>query len=161
MSNNIRVIQYISQPELKTSERKKRESNAFFLFRNSMKETAPKNFKMTELSKIASDSWKNLPEEEKTKWKKLYEIKRDLPDQNSSLQNTNDKVDQSLAQNFQTFATNLIYGQAAENSIIFHFDDPCMTLSSQHFNHNYSNPDARLPQTIQHNMTVNMPIVQA
>src|SRR5436305_9604414 len=74
MSDNLRVFQY---SEFKTPEKRKRESNAFFLYRNSIKEKAPKNIKMTELSKIASDSWKNLPEEEKTKWKRLYEINRD------------------------------------------------------------------------------------
>ena len=74
MSDNLRVFQY---SEFKTPEKKKKESNAFFLYRNSIKEKAPKNIKMTELSKIASDSWKNLPEEEKTKWKRLYEINRD------------------------------------------------------------------------------------
>ena len=56
-----------------------------------MKETVPKNIKMTELSKIAFDSWKSLPEEEKTKWKRLYEINRDLPNQNLP-QNTNDRM---------------------------------------------------------------------
>ena len=34
---------------------------------------------MTELSKIASNLWKTLPEEEKNKWKRQYEINRDLP----------------------------------------------------------------------------------
>ena len=59
----------------KTPEKKKRESNTFFLFCDSMKETVPKNIKMTKLSRIAFDSWKNLPEEEKTKWKRFYETK--------------------------------------------------------------------------------------
>ena len=47
-----------------------------------MKRKAPKNIKMTELSKIASESWKKLSEKEKVEWKRLYEINRDLP-QNS------------------------------------------------------------------------------
>src|ERR1043165_7374100 len=60
MSDNLRVIQYF-QPKLKISEIKKREPR---------RETEPKNIKMTELSKIASDSWKKLSKEEKVEWKK-------------------------------------------------------------------------------------------
>src|ERR1051325_547511 len=75
MSDNLRLIQY-NFPKI--SEKKKRKANPFFLFRNNMKETAPNNIKMTELSKIASDSWKKLSEEEKTRWKRSYEINRDL-----------------------------------------------------------------------------------
>jgi hypothetical protein len=64
---------------LKVLEKRKRDSNPFFLFRNDLKERAPKNIKMTELSKMASDSWKNLSEEDKAMWKRRYEINRDLP----------------------------------------------------------------------------------
>src|SRR5688572_2181568 len=63
---HLRVFQY---SKLKILEKKKRESNPFFLFRNDMKRRAPKNIKMTELSKIASESWKKLSEQEKTEWK--------------------------------------------------------------------------------------------
>src|SRR5438045_5520661 len=79
------------------SEKKKRELNPFFLYRNYMKETAPKNIKMTELSKIASNSWKNLPEEEKAKWKRLYEINRDLPNGDNKIVETieTDKMDKT------------------------------------------------------------------
>src|SRR3954453_8763064 len=73
--HHLRVFQYSKS---KILERKKRESNPFFLFRNDMKEKAPKNIKMTELSKMASDSWKLLPEEDKAIWKRRYEINRDL-----------------------------------------------------------------------------------
>ena len=61
--HHLRVFQY---SKLKVLEKKKRESNPFFLFRNDMKRKSPKNIKMTELSKITFDSWKNLPEEKKT-----------------------------------------------------------------------------------------------
>jgi len=96
MSGSLRVFQYNFQPEFKMSEKKKRESNPFFLYRNYMKETAPKNIKMTELSKIASDSWKNLTEEEKAKWKRLYEINRDLPNQEELPQITNDREEETV-----------------------------------------------------------------
>jgi len=76
MSDSLRVFQYSFQSEI--LEKKKRESNPFILYRNSIKKTAPKNIKMTELSKIASESWKKLSDEEKTGWKRLYEINRDL-----------------------------------------------------------------------------------
>ena len=57
-----------------------------------MREKAPKNIKMTELSKIASNRWKNLSEDEKAIWKRRYEINRDrdLPS-NTSSKNDNDK----------------------------------------------------------------------
>ena len=75
---HLRVFQY---SKLKILEKKKRESNPFFLFRNDMKRRAPKNIKMTELSKIASESWKKLSEQEKIEWKRLYEINREIPNQ--------------------------------------------------------------------------------
>ncbi|RIA79659.1 hypothetical protein C1645_745764 [Glomus cerebriforme] len=86
MNGDLCVFQYSFQPE--TLEKKKRESNPFFLYRNYMKENAPKNIKMTELSKMASDSWRNLSDVDKAKWKRLYEINRDLPP------NTKDIVDE-------------------------------------------------------------------
>jgi hypothetical protein len=76
MSDDLRVLQYSFQSEI--LEKKKRESNPFILYRNSMKKTAPKNIKMSELSKMASESWKKLSDEEKTEWKRLYEVNRDL-----------------------------------------------------------------------------------
>src|ERR1043166_4181447 len=81
MSDDLRGFQYSVQ----SLKKKKRESNPFMLYRNSIKKTAPKNIKMTELSKMASESWKKLPENEKVYWKRLYEINRDL------LPNTTDK----------------------------------------------------------------------
>ena len=42
---HLRVFQY---SKLKVLEKKKRESNPFFLFRNDMKRKSPKNIKMTE-----------------------------------------------------------------------------------------------------------------
>ena len=83
MSDDLRVFQYSFQSEM--LEKRKRESNPFILYRNSIKKTAPKNIKMTELSKMASESWKKLSEDEKVYWKRLYEINRDL------LPNTTDK----------------------------------------------------------------------
>src|SRR2546426_712983 len=74
MDDNLRVFRY-SQPKSKISEIKKRESNPFFLFRDKIRETAPKNIKMTELSKIASNLWKNLSEGEKAEWKSRAEWK--------------------------------------------------------------------------------------
>ncbi|CAG8513284.1 uncharacterized protein OCT59_007912 [Rhizophagus irregularis] len=71
----LRVFQYSFQSEtLKVLKKRKRESNPFFLFRNDMREKAQKKLKMTELSKMASDSWKLLSEEDKAKWKRLIEI---------------------------------------------------------------------------------------
>jgi hypothetical protein len=78
MNNNLCVFQYSFQSDSFNTGKKKRESNAFFLFRSEMREKAPKNIKMTELSKIASNEWKNLSEDEKTIWKRRYEINRDL-----------------------------------------------------------------------------------
>ena len=69
MSDNLRIIQYF-QPKSKIKKIKKREPNPFFLFRDKIRETAPKDIKMTELSKITSNLWKNLSEEEKAEWKR-------------------------------------------------------------------------------------------
>ncbi|RGB35794.1 hypothetical protein C1646_758895 [Rhizophagus diaphanus] len=53
----LRAFQYSFQSEtLKVLEKRKRES----MFRNDMREKAPKKLKMTELGKMASDSWKLL-----------------------------------------------------------------------------------------------------
>ncbi|CAB4441523.1 unnamed protein product [Rhizophagus irregularis] len=84
----LRVFQYSFQSEtLKVLEKRKRESNPFFLFRNDMREKAQKKLKMTELSKMASDSWKLLSEEDKAKWKRRYEINRDLQQRKEDKEN--------------------------------------------------------------------------
>jgi hypothetical protein len=88
----LRVFQYFPSETLKVLEKRKRESNPFFLFRNDLKERAPKNIKMTELSKMASDSWKNLSEEDKAMWKRRYEINRDLPQTSTEMKNQDEKT---------------------------------------------------------------------
>ena len=133
-----------------------------------MKETAPKNIKMTELSKIASDSWKNSTEEEKAKWKRLYEINRDLPNQEELSQNTTGKVDQSPAatENFQITSNSLTYGQAAEGSTSMLYAGT--HSPNQHYDGNpevyamtaqFSQPQQTF-QLILANTTVNPPIMQ-
>jgi hypothetical protein len=54
---------------------------------------------MTELSKIASESWKRLSDEENIEWKRLYEINRDLP------QNTPETPNEHNASNQQDVPT--------------------------------------------------------
>jgi len=63
-----------------------------------MKEKVPKNIKMTELSKIASNNTKRLSEYEKAIWKRRYEINRDrdLPMNNTSGNNDNDNDKENL-----------------------------------------------------------------
>lgn len=95
--NELRVFQYSFPSEtLKVLEKRKRESNPFFLFRNDMKQKASKKLKMTELSKMASDSWKLLSEEDKAAWKRRYEINRD---QQSTIEKKNliNKEDEKVA----------------------------------------------------------------
>ncbi|CAB4487409.1 hypothetical protein RhiirA1_502029 [Rhizophagus irregularis] len=92
----LRVFQYSFQSEtLKVLEKRKRESNPFFLFRNDMREKAQKKLKMTELSKMASDSWKLLSEEDKAKWKRRYEINRDIQQQSKKDKEKKEIVDES------------------------------------------------------------------
>ena len=93
--NNLCVFQYSFQTDSFKAGKKKRESNAFFLFRNEMREKAPKNIKMTELNKLASKKWKKMSEDEKTIWKRRYEINRDreLPT------NTSDTIDTTRSDN--------------------------------------------------------------
>src|ERR1044072_6905554 len=78
---------YVFQYSFKILGKEKRKPNPFFLYRKNYMKTAPKNIKMTELSKMASESWKKLPEDEKANWRRLYEVNRDL------LPNTSDKKD--------------------------------------------------------------------
>jgi hypothetical protein len=94
MIDNLRVFQYTFKSEtLKILDKKKRESNAFFLFRNDMKRRVSKNIKMTDLSKKASFEWRKMSEYEKSKWKRLYEINRDLPQNTPNTRITTDKED--------------------------------------------------------------------
>src|SRR5436190_13344340 len=94
MGDNLRVFQYSFQSKMKMVERKKRESNPFILYRNDLRKKTPKNIKMTKLSKIASDAWKTMPENQKVYWRRLYEINRDLPDTTDAknLETQTDKV---------------------------------------------------------------------
>ncbi|PKC15402.1 hypothetical protein RhiirA5_494592 [Rhizophagus irregularis] len=50
---------------------------------------------MTELSKMASDSWKLLSEEDKAKWKRRYEINRDIQQQSKKDKEKKEIVDES------------------------------------------------------------------
>ncbi|GBB90144.1 hypothetical protein RclHR1_01700007 [Rhizophagus clarus] len=68
---------------------------------------------MTELSKMASISWKNLSEEEKATWKRKYEINRDLPSNSSEEKdpfNENDEktVDEKDDESIETATDNIV-----------------------------------------------------
>src|SRR3954452_22658024 len=71
--NNLHVHQYV----LSTPGKKRRTANCFFLFRKEMMNRRPNNIMMSEYSKLVSEMWQNLSEDEKVDWKKKYEINRD------------------------------------------------------------------------------------
>ncbi|CAG8536694.1 687_t:CDS:1 [Funneliformis mosseae] len=75
---DLRVIQWSSQPKVK-----KRTSNPFLLFRNELKKylSVIRNMQMTEVSKIASERWESLSEDDKAYWQRKYEINRDATDE--------------------------------------------------------------------------------
>ena len=169
MIDNLRVFQYSFQSKI--LEKKKRESNPFILYRNSIKKKAPKNIKMTELSKIASNSWKKLSKEEKAEWKKPKsgaECKSPYETTNrASLSHQKNQL--SCLEYFQTTSAN---GQDVESTTV---DIPNVvsvtstlyadTHSSGQHHSNNSNPEVyatmdQLSQTYQHNVAVNPLILQ-
>ena len=72
---------------VENSGKKEKRIKTFILYRNDLRKRTPKNIKMTKLSKIASDTWKTMPENQKVYWRRLYEINRDLPRRNKSYHN--------------------------------------------------------------------------
>ncbi|CAI2188487.1 8139_t:CDS:2 [Funneliformis geosporum] len=79
MNDNLIIIPF---PTPETSEnqnkiRKKREPNIFITYRNEMMKKKPLNMTMTEYSKLVSDWWRKIPEYEKAKRKRQYQINRD------------------------------------------------------------------------------------
>ncbi|CAI2167381.1 5194_t:CDS:2 [Funneliformis geosporum] len=71
---------YFVEPETsETLEKKnrKREPNMFISYRKERMKGRPHNITMTEFSKIVSEEWKKLSEEEKAKWQRKYHINRD------------------------------------------------------------------------------------
>jgi hypothetical protein len=61
-----------------TQKIKKREPNAFILFRSDLKKKYNmENVKMKDFSKFASEQWKKLSKEEKIEWQKKYHLNRD------------------------------------------------------------------------------------
>src|SRR3954452_14555398 len=70
--NNLHVHHYVPSPE-----KKRRIANCFFLFRKEMMNHRTNNITMIEYSKLVSEMWQNLSEDEKIDWKKKYEINRD------------------------------------------------------------------------------------
>ncbi|CAG8627707.1 941_t:CDS:2 [Funneliformis caledonium] len=67
------------------SEKKnrKREPNMFILYRKEMMRDKPYNMTMVRFSKLVSEKWKRLSEDEKTELQRRYQINRDQKSQNS------------------------------------------------------------------------------
>src|SRR5947209_5407047 len=167
MGDNLQIIQYF-QPKSKISKIKKREPNPFFLYRDKKRETEPKNIKMTELSKIASDLWKKLSKKEKAEWKKPKsgaECKRPYEATNRASP-SHQKNQLSYLEYFQTTSIN---GQDVENTTV---DAPnvvsatsTLYVDTHSSSQRYGNPEVyatmdQLSQTYQHNVVVNPPILQ-
>ncbi len=90
--NNNQIVFHFFEPETskvsekkksKISIKKKREPNMFISYRKEMMRYKPYNMAMTKYSKLVSKWWRNLSENEKTKWQRKYQINRD-----QNLQNT-------------------------------------------------------------------------
>lgn len=77
---------------LSTPEKKKRTANCFLLFRKEMMNYRPSNITMIQYSKLVSEMWQNLSEDEKIDWKKKYEINRDC----SSKEMSNEEIIDSI-----------------------------------------------------------------
>lgn len=77
-------LQFINQSHSFTQEKikNKRVKNCFIAFRNEMlkivRENNVGNMPMKELSKIVSGLWKNLSESEKNKYRREYEVNREI-----------------------------------------------------------------------------------
>ncbi|CAG8578031.1 14205_t:CDS:1 [Funneliformis mosseae] len=85
MGNN-RISFHFFEPETsKGSEKKirKREPNMFILYRKEMMRDKPYNMTMVRFSKLVSEKWKQLSEDEKTELQRRYQINRDQKSQNS------------------------------------------------------------------------------
>ncbi|CAG8579685.1 5968_t:CDS:1 [Funneliformis caledonium] len=66
-------------------EKKKRKANIFIEFRKSMKRYKPHKMRMTTYSKLISKMWYKLPDEEKNKLRRNYQISRDTDGENMIL----------------------------------------------------------------------------
>ncbi|CAG8661874.1 15128_t:CDS:1 [Funneliformis mosseae] len=66
-------------------EKKKRKPNIFIEFRKSMKRYKPHKMRMTTYSKLISKMWYKLPDEEKNKLRRNYQISRDTDGENMIL----------------------------------------------------------------------------
>ena len=157
MGDNLWVIQYF-QPKSKISKIKEREPNPFFLYRDKKRETEPKNIKMTELSKIASDSWKKCRKKKRLNGRN-WRVEKTLWSNKSSITESPEKpifLFRILSNYFQS-------GQDVESTTV---DVPnVVSVTStlcvdthQHYSNN-SNPEVyatmdQLSQTYQHNMAI-------
>ncbi|GBB93603.1 hypothetical protein RclHR1_00220037 [Rhizophagus clarus] len=66
---------------VKSRRIRKREPNAFILYRSDLKKKCNmKKMKMKDFSKFASESWKKLSDVEKEIWRKEYHLNRDHED---------------------------------------------------------------------------------
>jgi len=80
--DNLQVVYHSSLLKTSASIKKrgtKRPANCFILFRQEMmKKERPHKMTMTEYSKRVAGLWQNLSEGEKIKWRRQYEINRDV-----------------------------------------------------------------------------------
>src|SRR5690349_260161 len=91
--DEIRVIQHSFLPNTSSDKKsRRRPANCFFLFRQEMMKERPPKITMTDYSKRVSEMWQNLSEDEKTVWKRKYEINRDFTPNNTD--NNNDHANE-------------------------------------------------------------------
>src|SRR4051794_6015424 len=101
--SDLRIFMYSFQPEshsLEITGRQSKPPNPFLLFFDNWRrsESAPK--RMTEASKEASVLWGNLPNDEKDRWRKNYELIRDR----KVIHNMYDEIDRNIASNTESLS---------------------------------------------------------
>lgn len=77
MNNNFHVIICTSSTK-NTPLKRKKPKNIFFLYRDEMMPFRPFGMPMCDYNRIIRDKWNMLPDEEKDRYRLVYEISRDV-----------------------------------------------------------------------------------
>jgi len=92
------------------TKNQKKTPNCFLLFRKEMLKNKDSATTMAEFSKSASGTWKALSEEEKSEWRKKYEINRDIsPEEEEEPTHVTQVVEEPIIYDYCYFCGCLIW----------------------------------------------------
>lgn len=95
-SNELYVISCTSNKK-KSSLKKKKPKNIFFLYRDEMMHLRPHRMPMCDYNRIIRDKWNELPDKEKNRYRLIYEINRDVTEDVEQTSSQTKEVQNSCA----------------------------------------------------------------